>query len=116
MVYKPLSARFAAAMTVNDQLRSLAREQTVNALNVIIGIMNAETTSDRDKLVAANSLLDRGWGKPTQLMSAVSEEVTMRKFDYEIVHVQTTQEEIENDDLVVDYSEIKNGNGHDRTN
>ena len=26
--------------------------------------MQSETSSDRDALAAANSLLDRGWGKP----------------------------------------------------
>jgi hypothetical protein len=51
-------------------LESLAREQTEVALNTIIAIMNAPTTSDRDKLTAAFGLLDRGWGKPTPLVNA----------------------------------------------
>jgi hypothetical protein len=42
-------------------LERLAREQTEAALNVIIQIMNAPETSDRDKLTAAFGLLDRGW-------------------------------------------------------
>jgi hypothetical protein len=50
-------------MAMSDRLRSLAREQTEQAINVIIGIMNAPTTSDRDKLTAAFGLMDRGWGK-----------------------------------------------------
>ena len=49
-------------------LESLAREQTEAALNTIIAIMNAPTTSDRDKLTAAFGLLDRGWGRPTQTL------------------------------------------------
>ena len=69
MVYRPLSTRFGTAMAMPDRLRSLAREQTEQALNMIIGIMNASTTSDRDKLNAAFGILDRGWGKPTQLGS-----------------------------------------------
>jgi hypothetical protein len=52
----------------SSRLESLAREQTEAALNTIIAIMNAPTTSDRDKLTAAFALLDRGWGKPTQAL------------------------------------------------
>jgi hypothetical protein len=47
-------------------LESLAREQTEQALNIIIGIMNAPTTSDRDRLTAAFGILDRGWGTRDQ--------------------------------------------------
>jgi ATP:corrinoid adenosyltransferase len=116
MVYRPLSTRYGTAMAVSDRLRSLAREQTEQALNVIIGIMNAATTSDRDKLTAAFGLLDRGWGKPTQLIEAQGARETMtRKLTYEVVHVNETQEAIDNEDLVVDFHEIKNGNGRDRT-
>jgi hypothetical protein len=116
MVYRPLSTRFGTAMAVADRLRSLAREQTEQALNVIIGIMNAPTTSDRDKLTAAFGLLDRGWGKPTQAVVATDgeRETVTRKLTYQIVHVTKTQEEIDNEDLVIEYNEIKaiNGNGH----
>jgi hypothetical protein len=118
MVYRPLSTRFGTAMAISDRLRSLAREQTEQALNVIIGIMNAPTTSDRDKLAAAFGLLDRGWGKPTQMLEAAegARETVTRKLTYEIVHVNETQEAIDHEDLVVDFHEIKNGNGHDRAN
>src|SRR5215469_13357562 len=118
MVYRPLSTRFGTAMAVSDRLRSLAREQTEQAINIIIGIMNAETTSDRDKLTAAFGLLDRGWGKPTQTLLAADgvRETTTRKLTYEIVHVTETPEQIENEDLVVDFHEIKNGNGYGSAN
>jgi hypothetical protein len=42
-------------------LESLAREQTEQAINIVVGIMNAPTASDRDKLTAAFGLLDWGW-------------------------------------------------------
>jgi hypothetical protein len=66
---------FELRRTINAQqhsvsLESLAREHTEVALNTIIAIMNAPTTSDRDKLTAAFGLLDRGWGKPTPLVNA----------------------------------------------
>ena len=89
MVYRPLSTRFGTAMAMPDRLRSLAREQTEQALNMIIGIMNAATTSDRDKLTAVFVILDRGWGKPTQLVaSELPAQIVARKLTYEIVHVE----------------------------
>ena len=75
-------------MAMPARLRSLAREQAEQALNMIIGIMNSATTSDRDKLNAAFGILDRGWGKPTQLVaSELPAQIVARKLTYEIVHV-----------------------------
>jgi hypothetical protein len=48
------------------ELRSLARSHTAAALNVLVGIMNREDANLAARLSAANSLLDRGWGKATQ--------------------------------------------------
>lgn len=47
------------------EIRSLARGHTVEALNCLAGIMR-NSTSDQAKVSAANSLLDRGWGKAEQ--------------------------------------------------
>jgi hypothetical protein len=89
MVYRPLSTRFGTAMAMPDRLRSLAREQTEQALNVTIGIMNSKTTSDRDRLTAAFGILDRGWGKPTQLVASERPaQIVARKLTYEIVRVE----------------------------
>jgi hypothetical protein len=96
MVYRPLSTRFGTAMAMPARLRSLAREQTEQALNMIIGIMNSSTTSDRDKLNAAFGILDRGWGKPTQLVaSELPAQIVARKLTYEIVHMNETQDRAE---------------------
>ena len=93
MVYRPLSTRFGTAMAMPARLRSLAREQTEQALNVTIGIMNSKSATDRDRLTAAFGILDRGWGKPTQLIEATGTgEIVRRKLSYEIVHVNETQE------------------------
>ena len=65
---------------------------------------------------AIKELADRLDGKPTQMLehSGSAEGRSMRRIVREIVHVTKTQEEIDNEDLVVEYSEIKtiNGNGH----
>jgi len=91
MVYRPLSTRFGTAMAMPDRLRSLAREQTEQALNVTIGIMNSKSVTDRDRLTAAFGILDRGWGKPTQLVaSELPAQIVARKLTYEIVHVNET--------------------------
>jgi uncharacterized protein DUF5681 len=67
---------------------------------------------------AVQHISDRLEGKPAQMLVAadVGRETATRRIVREIVHVTATREEIENEDLVVDFHVIKNGNGHDRTN
>lgn len=48
------------------QIKSLARGHTETALNVLAGIMNETSAPHAARVSAANSLLDRGWGKATQ--------------------------------------------------
>jgi hypothetical protein len=45
-------------------LDSLAREHTERAVEVIAEVMNDPFAEDRDKIKAAEQLLDRGHGKP----------------------------------------------------
>jgi hypothetical protein len=47
------------------EVRELAREHTVAAIEKLVAIMTTGQ-SEQAQLLAANSLLDRGWGKPTQ--------------------------------------------------
>ena len=48
------------------EIRSLARSHTETAINCLVGIMNKYSAPEASRVAAANSLLDRGWGKPTQ--------------------------------------------------
>jgi len=48
------------------QIRSLARSHTETAVNVLAGIMQQKDAPPSARVAAANALLDRGWGKPTQ--------------------------------------------------
>ena len=48
------------------KVKSLARAYTEKAVEVLGGIMSAPQCSDAARVAAANSLLDRGWGKPAQ--------------------------------------------------
>lgn len=47
------------------EIRSLARSHTETAINCLVGILH-NSTSDPAKVAAANSILDRGWGKAAQ--------------------------------------------------
>ena len=76
--------------------------------------MMEPTAPARARIAAAAILLDRGWGKPKEtLVTEGSEDRGPLRIVREIVHVNETQEAIESEDLVVDFSEIKqiNGNG-----
>lgn len=50
----------------NTEIRSLARAHTESALKTLAGIMNQEQAPPAARVSAAQALLDRGWGKPTQ--------------------------------------------------
>jgi len=48
------------------EIKSLARAHTDTAIRVLAGIMNEAGAPHAARVSAATSLLDRGWGKPTQ--------------------------------------------------
>ena len=48
------------------EIKSLARAHTETAINVLAGIMEQPSAPEAARVAAANSLLDRGWGRPTQ--------------------------------------------------
>ena len=54
-------------------IRSLARAHTETAIRVLARIMEQDSAPETARVAAANSLLDRGWGKPTQPLAAVAD-------------------------------------------
>ena len=54
------------ARHATTDIKSLARVHTRKALNVLAGIMDCETAAPAARVAAAQSLLDRGWGKAAQ--------------------------------------------------
>ena len=56
------------------ELRSLARGQTVEMLKVLVGIAKSKTAPEGARVVAANSVLDRGWGKADQNQRVVGDD------------------------------------------
>ena len=57
------------AKTPTD-IRSLARSHTETALKTLASIMNEAQAPPAARVAAANSLLDRGWGKAEQKIEA----------------------------------------------
>ena len=53
---------------IPPEVRDLARKHTKAAIDTLATIMKGGE-SEQAKILAANSLLDRGWGKPTQPIS-----------------------------------------------
>ena len=51
------------------EIRSLARSHTRTALNVLVGVMRNTKAAAPARIAAANSILDRGWGRATQAIA-----------------------------------------------
>ena len=54
---------------VLGDVQELARQQSPDAINTLVAIMQNEKAPPAARVAAANSLLDRGYGKPTQPIS-----------------------------------------------
>jgi hypothetical protein len=50
---------------------SLARQHTEQAIETLVEVMADPFAENRERLTAANSLLDRGHGKPNQAIIAI---------------------------------------------
>lgn len=51
-------------------IRSLARSHTETAIKTLAGIMSQTSAPAAARVTAAEALLNRGWGKPTQPLGA----------------------------------------------
>jgi hypothetical protein len=56
-----------------SEIRSLARAHTPKAINTLVGIMGQAKAPAAARVAAANSLLDRGWGKSPQILAGDDE-------------------------------------------
>lgn len=70
---------------------SLARSHTEGAVKVLAMIMHSEDASHTARVAAANSLLDRGWGKPAQTISGDPENPLSVITRIELVGVKPVQ-------------------------
>ena len=55
------------------KVKLAARAHTETSINVLARLMNDEEIAPSVRVTAANSLLDRGWGKPAQTISGDEE-------------------------------------------
>ena len=82
-------AREAARRTLKGrtmtEIKSLARTQTLQAVNTLVQIMRDKKAPAHARVCAANSLLDRGWGKSLQRIA--SEDGTPLEFLHRIERV-----------------------------
>ena len=51
---------------VIGEVRDLAREHTVTAIDTLVSIMCNENAAAAARITAAQAILDRGYGKPSQ--------------------------------------------------
>jgi hypothetical protein len=52
------------------ELRVLARKHTRTAVATLLGLMTSDKVAPPYRISAANSLMDRGWGRPAQMLAA----------------------------------------------
>jgi hypothetical protein len=87
----------AAALKV-EEVRSIARSHTVAMINVLVGVARQKKAPEMARVVAANSVLDRGWGRPDQhVASDASISVVIRQI-IDIVDHSDEAKVIEHDD------------------
>ncbi len=55
------------------EVRDLARAQTEESVKSLVTIRDSAKAPPAARVAAANSLLDRGWGRPAQTISGDSE-------------------------------------------
>ena len=73
-------------------LRSLARMQTHTAVRVLTGIMREPRSGPNARVAAAEALLNRGWGKPSQPVTGADGEGSVQ------IIIRNIIEEIHRDD------------------
>jgi hypothetical protein len=90
------------------EIRSLARKHTHKALNTLVSIMVEPKAPAAARIMAANSLLDRGWGKAAQHVDVQGEIRQLVEVKLNVVQAAPASHTLPNDEaLAVDYKEIK---------
>src|SRR6476620_448822 len=66
---KGISGNPGGRPKVLADVQGLAREKSPEAINILANVMRDEKAPPAARVAAANALLDRGYGKPTQPIS-----------------------------------------------
>lgn len=75
------------------EIRSLARSYSGSALKTLAAIMGDKTAPAAARVSASVGILDRGWGKPTQLIGGDAERPIVHKIEIEIVNARRKAED-----------------------
>jgi hypothetical protein len=87
-----LRVRRAKTLT---EIRSIARSHTRTAINVLVGIMRSKDATPAARVSAANSILDRGWGKVAQPLQGGDDPLKMvHRIERVIVHPEDASENV----------------------
>jgi len=73
------------------EIRTLARSYTKAAINTLVGIMRQPKAPPAARVMAANALLDRGWGKAAQLVAVDGEIKQLVEVKLNVVHAALPQ-------------------------
>ena len=74
-------------------IRSYARKFTVEALETLAHVMRQPNSPPAARVLAANSLLDRGWGKAAQTVAVDGEIRQLVEVKLNVVHVERKPDE-----------------------
>ena len=72
---------------IKKDLRQLARTHTATAVKTLVGIMRSPKAQGSARIAAANSLLDRGWGKAVQPHAGADGESPIRVENVTVAYV-----------------------------
>src|SRR5215469_14109531 len=75
------------------EIRTLARSYTKAAINTLVGIMRQPKAPPAARVMAANALLDRGWGKAPQTVAVDGEIRQLVEVKLNVVHVERKPDE-----------------------
>ena len=75
------------------EIRTLARSYTKAAINTLVGIMRQPKAPAAARVMAANALLDRGWGKAAQTVAVDGEIRQLVEVKLNVVHVERKPDE-----------------------
>lgn len=62
-------------------VKHLAKEASIDAINTLVEVMKDKTSPPSARVTAAQAVLDRGWGKPTQTIEATVNHVDQMGYD-----------------------------------
>ncbi len=81
------------------EIRSISRSHTRTAINVLAGIMRSKDATPAARVSAANSILDRGWGRVAQTVQSGEQGLEIvHRIERVIVHPEGAPEQMSESD------------------